>query len=303
MALRLEETEPQPWTLSELYAAVDPHGWDATRHSGYPTEWSEKTSTAFGDFDLGWVGLVHAVDAQAPGPAQPCGFLWMEAGSQKTITQPSRFATWARHQIELELGERPRWRRTLARLIESSGKEENAPIAPREHRGIDEPDEAAPFEKEQDAAQYLRWVDKLPLTRNVRVWATADTRDVLHVAAGQVDSLMLGPARIAGSWNEAVVHIDDWRWNEMLTDVDWLRAIYKLSAQQAEVARLFLQGLRQEAIATNLGIATSSANEQLDRARKKIRDVWGLSPASAPLHMRRQLLNERTQGGVCRART
>ena len=278
------------WSLSEMYATCDPHGWDATGGlqrtlpRRYPAEWSEWISTRFGDFDIGWTGMAYAVDQQAPGPIQPRTRKWIKAGARDLI-KPG-FAAWAKNQIQRELGKRPPFRRTLARLIEAAGG------------GTDDEqlDELESWEKQQDAASFLRWADRLPITRNVLVGLTTRrTRDVLHVAAGQADDLDLGRTKLLGSMAEALAHIEEWHFNEMLIDVDWLRSVYRLSPQQSEMFSLHLQGFRQEAIAITYGVGVSSANEQLDRARKRIRDLWGLSPSNAPLHVRRQPPFENTR--------
>jgi DNA-binding CsgD family transcriptional regulator len=253
--LRQDETAPRIWTpfgKDGVYAACDPAGWDAT--GGLPRVVAKSYPVELLDF----LFYRRAVDAQAstlfPGFRRP----------KKQLTRPE------------------------ARLVERAKKADRA-------SGINPNEDRWEWEYEQDAAAFQSWRAKLPLTRNVRTGrVTADTRAILLDAAGWVDTLgthgdsVLWRARMAGSREQARMHTNDWAFNAMLVDVAWLRAVYRLSPQQADIMRSHIRGIRREAIAIHLGVGVESVKEQLARALKKIRDSWGLSPASAPLSMRRQ---------------
>jgi len=149
-----------------------------------------------------------------------------------------------------------------------------------------------PWEAQQDVYQFQKWNAKLALTRNVRTGrATADTRAILLDAAGWVDILAAYGdsaeptwlARMTGSREEARRQIDQWAFNEMLGDRDWLRAVYRLTPKEGETMSLYLHGFKQEAIATWLGVKPSTAKEFLDRARAKMRGLVSVVPLDRTL--------------------
>jgi hypothetical protein len=247
MALRREEAA-EPWTqLQLLYAACDPAGFDGCRQRGEP----------FG---------------------QPLYVL-----SRTPWTDHSGWR-WSRRDQALRLfsAMRPRWRRTLARLVESSDDGTNTLDA---------------WQKEQDAAQFLRWQDKLPMTRNVPhpMWRS----ELVHVLAGWVDTVALSASRTVRSLDEAAIQIDNRKVNALLMDAVYLRKAYGLSKGEAAVIVLLLRGLGRRAIGVYRGVGDEGIKEQLERARKKIRATLGiLSPDAAVIHMREQFRNEIKRGGM-----
>jgi len=294
MALRREEAEDEPvpgcacvltdgWVRRcavcvlarslELYAEVDPH-CPRTYPGPYPAQLSAVESSSFGTFELGWIGVARAVDGQ---------------GLHTPASWPALANRW-----KLE-----RWlkaRKSLPPLLENKGTTRGghmkAPLTRAEARliarhadGADDErlDEREPWEAQQDLYQFQRWREKLPKTRNVL--GPAQLSPDVHFAAGQVDARRFNRV-------EAEAYLADRQWAAMIGDREWLRAIYRLSAREALAMRLYLHGDKQELIATLLGVASGTAKEFLDRARKKMRDTCGLSPSTAPLRMRVEIRKE-----------
>lgn len=230
-----------------------------------PDEWSD------------FVAELRVVDEQAPGPHLPWKKEWLLAGTRKDLTARA-FTKWRAEQIRRELQKRPRWRRTLARLIEDTGG------GPDD----EERDEKAQWEKEQDAAAYLSWADRLPLHRNVPHPLSKSA--ILHVVAGLVDE----PDRQMRSLDESAVHLEGWARNAMILDPAWLRSTFRLSKGEAIAMSLFLRGWPRRAIVSYRGVGDEGIKEQLARAHRKIRGAFGsLSPDAAPLHMKEAIGFER----------
>jgi DNA-binding CsgD family transcriptional regulator len=269
VALRHDETAPRVWTpfgKDGVYATCDPAGWDAT--GGL----SRVVAKSYPVELLDYLFYRRAVDAQASTPFP--GF----RRPKKPLTRPE------------------------ARLVGSAKKADRA-------SGINPNVDRWEWEYEQDAFAFGSWRDELPMTRNVKLRRPSiHFKTDVHIAAGLVDSWIAEtqPERLGthmwGSLEQAAMHIDEWAFNAMLVDAGWLRAVYRLSPQQGNIMRFYLKGLRRETIAANLGIGVESVKEQLARALKKIRDLWGLSPASAPLSMRRQDVFKRESKGEANAR-
>lgn len=224
------------------------------------------------------------VDHLAPGPHLPRWIADVHKQAKLDLDGPA-FERWVRRMLDAPLSSKKPLTRSEARLAAST----------RDGPDDEKLDEKEPWEAEQDVAAFQSWRSRLAWTRNVPGPAALSAE--VHIGAGWID-IRLDLERMTFMFAESDVHIRAWHREMQVRDRGWLKETFGLSTREAQAIGLYVRGVRQQAVALHLGVATSTAKELLHRAREKMRKRI-LSPSTAPLRMKGQLTfkRERAKAG------
>jgi len=140
--------------------------------------------------------------------------------------------------------------------------------------------------------------DGTTVTENVRRLASAGSSVIIHSVADRPaavrEALAAGAAGVVSKSSpidEVILAVQAVAHGEPLNNVEWASAVdgdqafadAQLSAREREVLRLYATGLPLKVVADRLGIAYSTAKENINRVRVKYVDVGRPAPTKVDL--------------------